>query len=60
MISVLKESLLVFVDSLDNPNSNYGGSKKLSNPVSEIAERIPDSLSVPSWTRSKTPPFTNA
>jgi hypothetical protein len=27
MISVLKESLLVFVDSLDKPNSNYGGSK---------------------------------
>jgi hypothetical protein len=44
MISVLKESLLVFVDSLDKPNSNYGGSKKLNNPVSAITERIQDSL----------------
>jgi hypothetical protein len=60
MISLLKESLLVFVDSLDKPNSNYGGSKKLNNPVSAIAGRTRDSLSVPSWTRSKTPPFANA
>jgi hypothetical protein len=53
MISVLKESLLVLP-------SNHGGSIKLNNPVSGIAERIQDSLSVPSWTISKTPPFANA
>jgi hypothetical protein len=53
MISALKESLLVFVDSLDKPNSNYDGSKKLNNPVFAIAERIQDSLSVPSRTRSQ-------
>lgn len=42
-----------------SPSGRSRGTKRLSNPVPAIAERILDSVSVPSRTRSKMPRFTS-